>query len=400
MSETATPTLTPELQQHLAMAFNEPLPAPVTEPAAPAAPPTEDGGGQAAPAAEPAATSTPPASNQPTNQPTAEEGVTYIDPNDYIKEHLGFDNWDVAKAELQRLRSLQQNAQTPAEIKFANDQAKRWFEYLTVPDKEDELYHALHARQQVKDLDKMNDEQKVKLFIKMNNPMFDQELIDYQFQKDYGFDDSQFKDENNVIIDPLAYRHAKVASMQRMQGDLAKANDFFNNYKTKIELPEINQKPQSPVIDEAYEGYKARTANATEAYEKTIAPALQALVEADLNMAFNINDPDNQMQFDFGITVDKADFDAVKQDALFYTDYMEKAFYDDKGNFQPTKLARAILLERNFDKYAQTIARQAVNAERKRSIEKEAPGALKKDFNVAPEVMNELDQKMKLAFSV
>lgn len=400
MSETATPTLTPELQQHLAMAFNEPLPAPVTEPAAPAAPPIEDGGGQAAPAAEPAATSTPPAPNQPINQPTAEEGVTYIDPNDYIKEHLGFDNWDVAKAELQRLRSLQQNAQTPAEIKFANDQAKRWFEYFTVPDKEDELYHALHARQQVKGLDSMGDEQKVKLFIKMNNPMFDQELIDYQFQQDYGFDDSRFKDENGVITDPLAYRHAKVASMQRMQGDLAKANEFFNNYKTKIELPEINQKPQSPVIDEAYEGYKARTANATEAYEKTIAPALQALVEADLNMAFNINDPDNQMQFDFGITVDKADFDAAKEDALFYTDYMERAFYDDKGAFQPKRLARAILLERNFDKYVQTIARQAVNAERKRSIEREAPGALKKDFNVAPEVMNELDQKMKLAFSV
>lgn len=399
MSDLVAPTLTPELQQHFAMAFNEPLPASVTEPAAASEPPTEEVV-QAATAADSAATPITPATNQPINQPAAEEGVTYIDPNEYIKEHLGFENWDVAKTELQRLRDLQQNAQTPAEIKFANDQAKRWFEYFTVPDKEDDLYRALHARQQVKGLDSMDDEKKVKLFIKMNNPMFDQELIDYQFQKDYGFDDSQFKDENGVITDQLAYRHAKIASQQRMQGDLVKANDFFNNYKTKIELPEINQKPQTQAIDEAYEGYKARTANATEAYEKTIAPALQALTEADLNMAFNINDPDNQMQFDFGVTIDKADFDAAKADALFYNDYMEKAFYDDKGTFQPKKLARAILLERNFDKYVQTVARQAVNAERKRSIEREAPGALKKDFNVSPEVMNELDQKMKLAFSV
>jgi hypothetical protein len=395
MSEIAAPTLTPELQQHLAMAFNESLPAPVTEPAAA---PTEEAA-QAAPAAEPAATSTTPAINQPTNQPAAEEGVTYIDPNEYIKEHLGFDNWDVAKTELQRLRELQQNAQTPAEIKFANEQAKRYHEYF-VAGKEDELYQALHARQQVKGLDTMDDEKKIKLFIKMNNPMFDQELIDYQFQQDYGFDESRFKDENGVTIDPLAYRHAKVASMQRMQADLSKANEFFNNYKTKIELPEINQKPQNQAVDEAYEGYKARTANATEAYEKTIAPALQALKEADLNMAFNINDPDNQMQFDFGVTIDKADFDAAREDALSYTDYMEKAFYDDKGTFQPKKLARAILLERNFDKYVQTVARQAVNAERKRVIERETPGALKKDFNVSPEVMNELDQKMKMAFSV
>ncbi len=278
MAEIAAPTLSPELQQHLAMAFNEPMPAPVTEPAAVIAPPTEESG-QAAPAAEPAATSTPPAINQPINQPAAEEGVTFIDPNDYIREHLGFDNLDVAKSELQRLRALQQNAQTPAEIKYANEQSQRWHEYIQ-HGKENELREALNARHQVNGLDAMNDEQKVKLFIKMNNPMFDQELIDYQFQQNYGFNESAFKDENGVITDPLAYRYAKVAALQKMQGDLAKANDFFNNYKTKIELPEINQKPQSPVIDEAYEGYKARTANATEAYEKTIAPALQALMEA------------------------------------------------------------------------------------------------------------------------
>ena len=395
MSENAT-TLTSELQQHLAMAFNEPLPAPVNEPATAASP----AGDQAAtPAADAAATSASPAPNQPINQPAAEEGVVYYDPNEYLKEHLGYDNWETAKSELQKLRELQQAAQTPAEIKYANDQSKRWHEYIQ-HGKENELREALNARYQVSGIDTMNDEQKVKLFIKMNNPMFDQELIDYQFQQSYGFDDSSFKDENGVISDPLAYRYAKVAATQKMQGDLAKANEFFNNYKSKIELPEIDQKPQAATVDEAYEGYKARTANANEAYVKTIAPALQSLMEADLNMAFNINDPENQIQFDLGISVDKADFDSVKEDALNFSDWVEKTFYDDKGVFQPKKLARAILLERNFDKYVQTVTRQSVNAERKRLIEKEAPGVLRKDFNVNPGEMSELDQKMKMAFSV
>lgn len=395
-------TLTPEIKQHLAMAFNEPMPAPATEPAAP--PANTEGAAQAASAApaEEGAASTTTTANQPTNQPPpAEEGVVYYNPDEYLKEHLGFDNWDVAKTQLQALRELQNKASTPAEIKFANDAAKRWHEYF-VGGKEDELREALNARYAVKDIDSMTDEKRMKLFIKMNNPLFDQELVDYQYQKDYGFDDSPYKDaESGVIMDQLGYRHAKVASMQRMQSDLARANEYFNNYKSKIELPEINQQASAaPAVDEAYEGYKARTATASEAYEKSIAPALKSLTEGDMNMAFNINDPDNQMTFDFGITVDKADFDTAKEDALYYSDYIEKAFYDESGNFQPKKLARAILLERNFDKYVQTVARQAVNAERQRMISREAPGAVKKEFNVDPQVMNELDQKMKMAFSV
>lgn len=395
MSEVAAPSqLSPEMQHHYAMAFNEPIPASIqNEPVVINEPGVSTSQPPATPAAvnQPAQQAAPAATNEPSE-------VLY-DPNDYIKEHLGFDNWDVAKQELARLRQLQEAANAPREIKYANEYSKRIHEYLEAG-KEDELWENLNARRTVKGLDSMNEEQKMKLFIKMNNPMFDQELIDYQFQQDYGFDENRFKDENGVVIDPLAYRHAKVASLQKMQSDLLKANDFFNNYKTKIELPEITRAQQAAIVDEAYEGYKARTAEAQEAYTKTIAPALQALVEADVNMAFNINDADNQMNFDFGITVDKADFDAAKQEALFYNDYIEKTFYDDKGIFQPKKLARAILLAQNFDKYAQTIARQAVNAERKRVIEKETPGVIRKEFNVGSTERSELDQKMNMAFSV
>lgn len=397
MSEVATPQLSPEMQRHYAMAFNEPIPeaAQVNEP-----PAGELGGDSQA-----GSTNEPLAGDQGSQQPgsgasagTNEAAETIYDPNDYIKEHLGFDNWETAKEEISRLRQLQETANQPKEIKYSNEYSKRIHEYLEAG-KEDELWENLNARRTVRGLDGMNDEQKVKLFIKMNNPMFDQELIDYQFQQDYGFDESRFKDENGVILDPLAYRHAKIASLQKMQGDLAKANEFFNNYKTKIELPQISPAQQAAIVDEAYESYKARTAEATEAYNKTIAPALQSLVESDVNMAFNINDSENHMNFDFGITVDKADFDAAKQDALFYSDWVEKTFYD-KGVFQPKKLARAILLERNFDKYVQTIARQSVNAERKRVIEKETPGVTRKGFDVGSPEKSELDKRMEMAFSV
>jgi len=399
MSENVA-TLSPEIQQHLAMAFGESMPAPAQEPQQT---PSVDQNALTEPAATAAQQAVPsitPATNQSANQPAEAEEVVY-DPIEYLKENFGFNNgWEDLKKLQAEYQALQQRAQTPAEIKYANEQSKRWHEYIQAGN-EDALWENLNARKQVRNLDTMNDEQKIKLFIKMNNPMFDQELVDYEYQRAYGFDESQFKDENGVLIDPMGHRHAKISSMQRMQNDLVKAQEFFNNYKSKIELPEINQaQAQASIVDQDYESYKARTANATESYEKTIAPALKALAESDLNMSFNVNDPENQMSFDFGITVDKNDFDSARNEALNFSEWVEKAFYDEKGNFQPKKLARAILLERNFDKYAQSFVRQGVNAERKRIIEKETLGGIRRDFNVDPGVMTELQKQMERAFSV
>lgn len=390
MDTVAPSTLPIDIQQQMAMAFNEPIPQPASqEPAAPAA----DG---PLPTAEPSDTAILPQSDPSTITAAGEENVTYIDPNQYLKEHLGFDSVDAIKMHLQE---LQQKAQTPAEIKYANDEAKRWAEYFSAG-KEDELYQSLHARQQVKNIDSLNDEQKLKLFIKMQNPLFDQELVDYQYQMHYGFDESKFKDEDGNITDPMALKFAKLSALQKIQSDLGKATDFFGQYKSKIELPAIQpQAPQS--IDDDYESYKASTAKSLEDYNNMIVPALKSLSEADLNMNFNINDPNNQMLFDFGIAVDKNDFDSARQDALNLHDWLNSSFYDEKGSFQPKNLVMATLLYKNFGKYAQSIARQAVNAERKRMIEKETPnGQLRRDFNIDPGVKNELDEQMKRAFAV
>jgi len=389
MSENvATNPLPIEIQQQMAMAFGEPVPAtPVV-----AAPPAPSN------VSEPPAPSAPPAASDAAAPPApvVDDNIVYVDPNEYLKQNLGWDNWDVAKQELQALR---ERAQTPAEIKYANDEAKRWAEYF-ISGKEDELYQSLHARQQVKNIDTLSDEQKIKLYIKMQNPLFQQQHIDYQFKRDYGFDESQFKDEDGNVIDQIGLDYAKISAQQKMQNDLSRASEYFTQYKSKIELPEI--KPQvAQSIDEEYESYKASTAKSLDAYNNTVVPALKALSEADVNMAFNVNDPNNQMQFDLGIAVDKGDFDTAREEALNLSDWINNSFYDDKGNFQPKNLIRATLLYKNFDKYAQTIARQAVNAERKRMIEKEAPNpSIRRDFNIDPTLKTEFDNKMNMALSV
>src|SRR5689334_8357863 len=264
--------ISPEIQRELAMAFGE-QPPPLS--------PQPQNEGQ------------PPVSQTPQSDvPPSDDTEEAFEEGEYLKQHFGTDDLPSIVNQWKEIEQLRQKAQTPAEIKFANDEAKKWATYF-MEGKEDDLYQSLHARQQIKNLDTMNDEQKIKLFIKMQNPMFDQELIDYQFNKDYSFDDSPYKDPvEGTITDPMGLRYAKMSAQQRMQNDLSKANEYFSQYKSKIDLSDIQ--PQRPV-DNDYESYKASNAQAKESYDKLIVPAVNALKESDAQFNVKVDDANNQM---------------------------------------------------------------------------------------------------------
>lgn len=387
MSETvetaqATVQETPDLQALAALVFNEPLPQSTTQQT------TEQEGAPASTTTTQEEAATAAAATQAATQDDV------IDANEYLKQQLGYDNWESAKADLQALKELKEKAQTPAEIKFANDEAKRWFEYFK-EGKEDELYQSLSGRQMLKNIDGMNEEQKLKLYIKMQNPLFDQELIDYTFDNSYKLNEEDFVD------DPMKLRFEKVSRMQKMQNDLRAAGDYFAQHRTKVELPEIQKQQQQAIVDEQYEAYKASTAKDLDLYNNVIKPSFASLKETDLQMNIAVNDPNNQMQFEVGVAVDPQDFKTALNYALDFNGYLDKVSTDATGKFSPQRVARMILLEQNFDKYAQTLARQAVNAERKRVIEKEGAGGqtIQRSYNLA-EDKTELQKQADLAFAV
>lgn len=339
---------------------------------------------------------------QPEGQTPAPEGQTQpevqipaaqtLDADAYWKG-LGFENEEKGKVTLQELLKLKENPPVK-ELEFPDEVSKKYYKYIK-EGKEDELYKSLHIKQQIKDIDTMNDEQRLKLFIKMNNPLYDQELIEAKFKRDYSFDENDFKDDDGNITDAIGLRLAKIDAIQKQQSDAAKANEFFNQYKEKINLPDIE--PAKVNVDPDYEDYKASIASSTEAYTNVIAPALNSLKESDVLMGFNLNDQNNQMQIEGSVTIDPADFEAAKKAALNYMEYMNTSFYDKDGKFQPANVVRAILRDKNWDKYTSSIARQAVNAERKRVIEKETPGnGNTKNYSV--ELPSELQELEKMVF--
>lgn len=290
---------------------------------------------------------------------TAEEVA--VDASLYLKEQTGYEDWSQLKADIEAYKALKDKPQTQAELQFANEESRRIHEAI-LAGKTKEVREYLNAQELLGNVDTMNDEQRLKLFIKMQNPLFTDRLVEEEFKDQYSLD------EENIDESKLERERLKLE--QRKINDVKAANDYFTKYKTQIELPTIEKQvaQQQTTVDESYEAFKASNAKAVEDYNNVVLPAINALKESDVALNVNINDANNQMQFDVNVVPEKTDFDKAKNDAADFGTYIQKAFYDEKGNFLAAKLQKAILTYENFDKYAQSIARQAVNAERKRVI--------------------------------
>lgn len=328
-----------------------------------------------------------------TTQQAAINDADYLDQVEYLKQNFGFDSVESAKEWIGKQREFEKNP-PKYEPSFANDEAKRWAEYFT-NGKEDELYQNLHARQQVKNIDTLSDDQKIKLYIKMQNPLFDQELVDYQFKREYGFNEAEFKDEDGNITDPMAYRFAKIAAQQKMQNDISKASEYFNQYKSKIDLTPLAQQ-QAQTADEEYENYKQFRDQQVQS-QKNLEETLSKITEDKVNYSYKFNDEASKLAFDINFQADKAGFENARKAAINYFDYLQQNYYSSEGQPMNDKFIRDIYISQNLDKFAAEIAKQAVNADRKWFLanQKNITDTTQRNYNVVvPDDLQRLKEQV------
>ncbi len=355
-----------EFATNMAMAFDEPMPTFDNQNA-----PTDTVDTQTEIVSDP---------NQETETPSS---------IDYLKE-LGFETIDSAKAEVESLRKLRDTPLTKKDIEFKDEQSKKIHELIRNGEYKP-VKKYLEAQELMENLDTMGKEDKLKLYIKMQNPKFDNELIEDEYQSLYSIDEDE-------ILDPMKLRKEKLRLEQRIENDVTKAAEYFTEYAKKVELPNIASQ-ETTTNDENYEAYKASIAQVSEFQEKVIVPSVMALTEEKVKINVNVNDANNKMQFGLSITPDKADLDAAKQSVIDFNEFIRNSFYDKDGTFLEAEAAQFVLKNKNFDKYAQSLARQAVNAERKRVVETEkGTNGVQRDMNIITE-KTELQRQMEFALS-
>lgn len=317
-----------------------------------------------------------------TSEPSATPENPFLD--------LGFNSKEELLAELTTLREAKPVVQ---ETTYANEESKKVHQ-LIKDGKIKDVIDVYNKRELAEGFELLNDEQKIKLHIKMENPLFanDQELVDYHYKKHYVFD------EDNFEGDEMELKIARLTAKQKSLTAIQTAEQTISKYK-EIQLPDISV-PTAVTQDKDYEAYTASVAKANEFTEKVIVPQTNSLKEEDLKMSFEINDPKAQMQFRVSVTPTKEHLEAAKNGVLNISDLIRSAAYDGNGNYNAAKAGQFALKALYFDDYVKSMMRQAVNAERKSRLSQPSNngGGISKDF-VIDNQMSDLDKMMEYRFS-
>ncbi len=314
-----------------------------------------------------------------------------FDANQFAKDNFGLDTLEEAKAQWTALQELKSNPPKPV---YDAEQIKQAYSIL---DKQERLGALLEA-----DVTTANAPQIIKESFKEKYKGLTQDQIDYKFNKSYGLPKEPMQsnmdtdEEFEEILSSWKMKCKDIEMDMLIEANVLKPE--LAKIKEELKLPEIESQGLSK--DENFEAYKASSAAASKQANEVIIPAINSLKVQDVNFGFKVDDANNNMQFDLSLTPTAEDFEKARQDSLSFDNFVASICYDENGNFNSKALMELVLLHNNKDKYIQSIARQAVNEERKMRIAKETgnPNLLNRDFNVNTE-KTELQKQMDLALS-
>lgn len=286
-----------------------------------------------------------------------------VEPNQWLKEQLGFDDVDSAKQAFAELTQLREAAKTPAQIKFANEQSQKFFEAIEAG-KEDEVYAILHKKRELSQVDQLKPDEAIRLNIKYSNPHFKDADIQDVFEEQYAKPDKpeQAIDEEDADYNVRIQRwNQQVEKIDRkIERDAYAAKQGLTKYTSELVLPDIpKREPEAqnaqvdPAVLEQQVAFKAN------AYQK---------LDAEINNfnGFNVTVKDEAVEIPIAFNVSPEEKQAliqyVKDEVLGenfnVNDFFNKRWFDDKGNPKQELLSDAYFFN-NREKVLQKMANES-----------------------------------------
>jgi len=346
--------LSQEIQQHLDMAFQDPINA----------------------AAAPLAVATAPV-------PSAFDEVNYL------KSNFGFESMDQAKAALEELKTLK--AAPPPTFEFPDEQSKK-LAYAIKENKIEDLYSFVSTQKMLAELETKPPEDKLKAYLKDMNPLFEAEDVEYKFNKLYGVDEDQFKDSSGEVFDEPGLRLAKLEAKQRLQQDLEKATEHFATKKTTVKLPDFE------TADPEYLAYKKALAEGA-ANDQEVLEAYKKMTPADIQTATKFVDEANKLEIDFAFVPDAESFskavDLASDTNKFFADY-----YGEDGSPNRKQFLQDIYFGKNKERILKEAMKQATNATIKWFLARNnGNNNVQRPYIAEPGVQSELQQHLDMAYA-
>lgn len=177
-----------------------------------------------------------------------------VDANEYLKQRLGFDDWDTAAKQIEELRK------TP-KIDFENETSRKFYEYAK-EQKEDELLNFLQEKKNIERLassdikDSKTAAEIIKLNMSQKNKDLDQDEIDFLFNEKFQIPakpEQGYNELDSEYEDRISAWESKVNEVEKrlvIEAKLAKPE--IDKIRDSLILPDIRQQDfqQEPTPEE------------------------------------------------------------------------------------------------------------------------------------------------------
>jgi hypothetical protein len=167
-----------------------------------------------------------------------------IDYNVWVKENLGFENVEVAKQEIEKVKNFK--PVEPEPLKFQNEASERLFNALK-DGKDDEVYAILRTKKELSELDKIDSKEAIKLHLKHTNKTFTPEDVQDVFEERYTIpatpkqDVDELEEDYNARVAEYDEQLGKVN--RKIERDARIAKEELAKLNQEIVLPQINREP-------------------------------------------------------------------------------------------------------------------------------------------------------------
>lgn len=271
-----------------------------------------------------------------------------FDHTSFLKDNFGYEKAEDIKSQLARISELEQKANTPAEYQYASDQAKA-LAYAINSGNFAPIKEFVDTQMMLSNTEGMNEEQQLKLLIKMRNPLFSDKLVDEEYNDQYVL--------NEEDVDESRLERERLKLAQKRIDDARQAQTTFSERKAKISLPNIPT--QTADDDPAYVAWKA-SQDKIEAQRKENDAAYAQITAKDLANSFQFNDEANKMKFDVSFEPDAQSLSEIVS-TITDEDKFTAMFAGQDGSPDRNKFAKVIYDGLNIQKIVNASIVEAVN---------------------------------------
>lgn len=313
---------------------------------------------------EPAATTTTTTTQEPEEE-TFDEAT-------YLKNNFGWENLDLGRAEIERLRNLEKNP-PKEEIKFDNEESKKLFDLIragkksevkAILDKQDRL-------EQLSQYDLSKPEQAadvLKTHMRLKNPALTEQQVDHYINKKFRVpakpqNNLDLTDEENAAA-VSAWQEQVNEIQQDMIIEATLVKPELAQFKSELILPDI-EKPVDPAATEAQQKELQQWQSSRENYLKAL--------ESDFKNfnGFNVPYKDEDVEYSVSFTPTEEEKTALKEELKDFNinEFFDKEWFDDKGNPKTNRIMSDLYFLKNrekiFQKFVHESARQRLAALKK-----------------------------------